>query len=926
MNESTLLQDQLLTTKFFIPSPSHTLIPRSRLNVQLNASMKHKLTLISAPAGFGKTTLLSAWVQTLPLDNPIVACVSLDEEDNDPMRFWEYALTALNTCQPELFIPLLTFFQTGQAYSVHSLLTAFINSLVKQAEQFLLILDDYHVITEPAVHTSLNFLLEHLPSQLHLILATRADPALSLSRLRARDQMLEVRADQLQCTSEEVLAFFAKAMGIALTSEESREVEDRTEGWIAGLQLVALSMRGNTDTTAILRELHGSQRYILDYLTDEVLRQQPATLQSFLLRTSILERLCAPLCDSVMQQSGSQQQLEQLEQANLFVVPLDERRQWYRYHALFAEVLRYRLEQTEGEVVSALHLRASQWFAAQGNLSEAVRHAFCARNWQRVADLIESVYAFIWGSSEHAMVRRWLEQLPVEIVRSRPRLCLAYARILYLVVPYRAIARWLQDAERALRAVVPAQTNETSGNGAVPLSKRQGQDNLLGEIAAYSAAITAFDLGDGHTSLAFCQKALAHLSKQNIVAQAEVVYARSLAYYALGDCVSAIQNAREATVLAQAAGNLSAHIAYTCRIAYSLLPHGKLHGVVQVAQQASVLGTPPIGLPHAMVCWAYIIQASVSREWNQLDEALELALQAVRLCEQTETIVALYLAYTVLMRVYLARRELDAAQIAFQQAEATFEKIYSPYRRDAFLIVDWVQFWLASGEVERAMRWAQDLVHQDSVSSSLARERQDVARARVLLAQQKPTEALSLLAPLEVSAEQQARWGHVIEVRILQALAHDIRADEQEALAVLAQALQLAESEGYIRIFVDEGAPMAALLSKLKEHKRTQGPTPYLDTVLAAFLQDKMAHERRPERAMQYTMSQTLQDSLSERELEVIQLISRGDSNQEIAEELVISVDTVKRHVYNIFPKLGVKNRVQAVAQARKLGLLEEQT
>ncbi|MGZ3647337.1 MAG: hypothetical protein ACXVCM_26190 [Ktedonobacteraceae bacterium] len=391
MYESTLLHDQLLTTKFFIPSASHTLIPRSRLDAQLNAGMKRKLTLISAPAGFGKTTLLSAWVQTLPLDNPIVAWVSLDEEDNDPMRFWEYALTALNTCQSELFTPLLSFFQTEQAHAVQSLVTAVINILVKQTEQFLLILDDYHVITESAVHTSLNFPLEHLPSQLHLILATRADPPLSLPRLRGCNQMLEVRSDQLQCTTEEVLAFFAKAMGIALTSEESQEVEDRTEGWIAGLQLVALSMRGHTDTTPILRELHGSQRYILDYLTDEVLRQQAGTLQTFLLRTSILERLCAPLCDSVMQQSGSQQLLEQLEQAHLFVVPLDERRQWYRYHALFAEALPYRLGQMEGEVVSALHLHASQWYVAQGNFSEAVRHAFCARNWQRVADLIEPV-------------------------------------------------------------------------------------------------------------------------------------------------------------------------------------------------------------------------------------------------------------------------------------------------------------------------------------------------------------------------------------------------------------------------------------------------------------------------------------------------------------------------------------------------------
>src|SRR6266852_3632632 len=388
-SEAVLFRDQLLTTKFFIPSPSHAFIPRPRLTAQLSASLQHKLTLVSAPAGFGKTTLLSAWVQALPPGNPHVAWVSLDEGDNDALRFWEYALTALDNRQPGLCAPFLNFLQTERSLSVQYFLTALINTLVKQTEQFLLILDDYHVITEPEVHGSLTYLLEHLPPQLHMILATRADPPLSLSRLRARDQVFEVRTEQLRCTSEEALAFFTQAMRITLTSEEIREVEVRTEGWMAGLQLLALSMRGRTDPSVLLAEVHGTHRYILDYLTDEVLRQQPAALQTFLLRTSILERLCAPLCDRVMGQSGSQLVLEHLEQANLFVVALDEWRQWYRYHALFAETLRYRLQQTEGEAVAALHLRSSQWYAEEGNLHEAVRHATSAGDWQRVADLIE---------------------------------------------------------------------------------------------------------------------------------------------------------------------------------------------------------------------------------------------------------------------------------------------------------------------------------------------------------------------------------------------------------------------------------------------------------------------------------------------------------------------------------------------------------
>jgi ATP/maltotriose-dependent transcriptional regulator MalT/transcriptional regulator with XRE-family HTH domain len=832
MSEAALLRDRLLTTKFFIPSPSHALIPRPRLTTQLSASLQHKLTLVSAPPGFGKTTLLSAWVQALPSGNPHVAWVSLDEGDNDPLGFWEYALTALDNCKPGLYTSLLTFLYTEPSLSVPYLLTALINALVKQTEQFLLVLDDYHVITQPEVHGSLTYLLEHLPPQLHLILATRADPPVSLSRLRARKQVFEVRTEQLRCTSEEALAFFTQAMRIPVTSEEIREVEIRTEGWIAGLQLLALSLRGRTDPSALLADVHGTHHYILDYLTDEVLRQQPAALQTFLLRTSILERLCAPLCDRVMGQSGSQLVLEHLEQANLFVVALDGQRQWYRYHALFAETLRYRLQQTDGEAVAALHLLASQWYAQQGNLHEAVRHATSASDWQRVADLIEPAQAVIWSSNEHAVLRGWLEQLPVEVVRSRPRLCLAYARILYQVAPYNPMDRWLQDAETAVRARFPATTSGDAETAALPLAEQREWDDLLGEIASFRAAVTAFTLGDGLSALAFCEQALAHLSPHNLVVRAEVAYAKSLAYHALGDIVPAIRSAREATAQAQAIGTI---LAYMCRTAYSLRLHGKLHEVVQMAQLVARRGTTSVGLPHAMVCWAYSIHADVLREWNRLDEALFLALQGVQLSEQTEMIVALYFAYSVLMRVYQARGELDAARLAFQKSEATLAQNYSPYRRSIFLIVEWVQFWSAAGEVARATLWAQELVQQPREPSPLAREREDVARARILLAQEKPTEALSLLEPLQSGAQRQERWNQLIEMQVLQALALSMGDEEQEALAVLAQALQLAEPEGYIRIFVDEGAPMARLLSRLREQEDRQVPAGYVDTLFAAF-------------------------------------------------------------------------------------------
>ena len=929
MDESPLFHDQLLATKFFIPSSSHALIPRPRLIELLNTSLECPLTLVSAPAGFGKTTLLSTWVQSLSPERPRIAWVSLDEGDNEPVLFWMYVLTALDSQQPGLCTQLVTYLQTQQAPPLRSVLQTLINRLAEQSEQFLLFLDDYHLVTEQAVHTSLTYLVEHLPPQLHLILATRADPPLPISLLRARGHLLEVRTDQLRCNPDEVMAFLKKSARIQLSQDMVEEVATRTEGWLVGLQLLGLSLQGHADPGDLLEEVSGSQRYIFDYLIEEVFQSQSASVQTFLLYTSILKRLSAPLCDAILQQSGSQQMLEQLERANLFVVSLDTQRRWYRYHALFTEALRHRLEQTQPAFVPILHHRASQWYAQHGRLNEAISHAITAQEWQWAADLIEQVYTLIWGNSEHAMLRRWLENLPAEVMRSRPRLCLAYAKTLFMVSSYTTMERWLQDAETALRGTSPALTNETAETGAVSLSEQHERDNLLGEIAAYRAIITGYYLGEGHSTLAFCQEALAHLSEQNLLARAEVAYAQSLAYHSFGDIVAAIQGAKEATALAQAAGDTSSTIIYMCRTAYSLLLHGKLHEVVQIAQQAALLGTTPVGLPHAMTCWAYIFHADALRQWNRLDEALDLALQGVRLSEQTETVVALYLGYTILMRIYLARREMDAARFAFQKAEEALTKTYSPYRRDAYLIVNWVQFWLASGDLERAMNWVQELAQHTSVHSPFAREREGVARARILLVQKMPTEALSLLEPLQANAEKQERWSHVIEMKVLQALAYSMRNEEQEALTVLAQAVHLAESESYIRIFVDEGTAMATLLSRLREQKWRKGPTPYLDTLLAAFSLESMTHKPLPTGLNQprgRLMEQPLVEPLSERELEVLHLVARGDSNQEIAEVLVIALDTVKRHVTHIFEKLGVNNRVQAVARARTLGLLSDES
>jgi LuxR family maltose regulon positive regulatory protein len=935
MDKPAGLHEQLLATKFFIPSSSQALILRPRLLELLMKSLKCPLTLVSAPAGFGKTTLLSNWVHSLSPERARVAWVSVDEGDNEPVLFWRYVLTALDRALPGLCTELVTYLQTQQAPPLRSVLQALLNRLAEEHEQFILILNDYHLITEQAIHTTLTYLLEHLPPQLHLILATRADPPLPLSLLRARGHLLEVRTDDLRCTPQEVVTFLEQTASSPLPRDLIERVASRTEGWLVGLHLVALSLRGRGASSNLLEEASGSQRYVFDYLIEEVFGRQSAAVQTFLLSTSILTQLCAPLCDAILEQSGSQQMLEQLERTNLFLVSLDGQRQWYRYHALFAEALRHRLEQTQPIIIPGLHYRASQWYARQGRINEAISHAITAQQWLWAADLIEQAYPRIWGNSDHARLRRWLEQLPAEVLRSRPRLCLAYAKTVFMGASYATIERWLDDAETALQDAFPTPANGMAEAGVQLPSAQDEREKLLGEIAAQRAIITGYWLGQGHATLTFCQQALAHLSEENLLARAEVAYAESLAYHSSGDIVAAIQRIREATALAQAAGDTSSTIIYMCRTAYSVLLQGKLHEVAQIAQQAALLGTTPAGLPHAMLCWAYIFHADALREWNRLDEALELALQGVRLSEQTETIVALYLGYTLLMRISLARKEMDAARLAFQKAEEALAKTYSPYRRDAYLIVQWVQFWLASGELERAMNWVQELAQQADIPSPIAREhsplaleRGEVARVRILLAQKKSTEALSLLEPLYGSAEKQERWSHVIEMKVLQALAHSIHHEDREALTILAQAVRLAESESYIRVFVDEGPAMAVLLSRLRDQERRKGPTPYLNTLLAAFSAESVTHISLPPGSAQHRghiREQPLIEPLSERELEVLRLIARGDSNQEIADRLVITLDTVKRHVTHIFEKLGVHNRVQAVARARTLGLLSDE-
>ncbi len=829
------LQEHLLATKFFVPSTSRVLIPRPRLNALLDESKRYLLTLVSAPAGFGKTTMLTAWVQSLQEGHPSVAWVSLDEGDNDPVRFWRYVLTSLDRALPGLCTQLLTYLQNQPSPPFEYLLTALINRLIEGTDRVLLVLDDYHLVSSEVIHTTLMHLVEHLPPQLHLILSTRVDPPLPLARLRARRQMLEVRTEQLRSTLEEAAAFLEEIMSVQLPLDSLEAVNARTEGWLVGLQLFGLSLRGRADPVPVLPLLSGSQRYILDYLTEEVLRQQPESIQTFLLRTSVLEQLSASLCDTVLQQSGSQQILEQLERANLFVSPLDEHRRWYRYHALFAETLRTQLEREDVEVIPALHLRASHWYEQQGHIGEAVQQALQAKAWQYAADLIEpAATSLIWKRSESLMLCRWIEQIPQEVVRSRPRLCFVYAWVQFFLVSPTAAEPWMRAAETALAI------QREAGAMGLPVEE-SGQDNLIGEILTLRA-LSAVVTGDAQAGRALSQQALVHLSEANLFARREAIGVQADAYGILGDLVLATQSALEAVALAPADESVSQTLHNMSRAIQYLYYRGRLREAWRIAQQADPLGRGSDNLLFPLMSSIYFFQSYIPREWNQLDLAFEIARQSIQLSQREEFSTVAYIGFTALLEVHLAQGDLVTAAVALEQAERILvtQLQDSWFLRALFLTEAKVRFWLACGETERAAQWIEEqLRRSDRLPAPLARAREDLAQVRVWLAQQKAEEVLRRLEPLLEEATTRD-WGNfVIGMRLLEALAHQMRKSEREALASLAQAARLAEPEGYLRCFLDEGPPMATLLSRLRERQSRQGPTPYLDSVLAAFPYDK---------------------------------------------------------------------------------------
>ncbi len=895
----------LLATKLHVPRPRTQLVPRAHLTERLQQGAERALTLVSAPAGFGKTTLLSQW---LAESGTPVAWLSLEPEDNDPTRFLSYLIAALQTLDAQLGTTLLALLRTPQPPSPEVVLAVLTNDLVDRGgEDFALVLDDYHVITADPIHRGMTFLLEHLPPQLHLILATRADPPLPLTRLRAQGQLSEVRTADLRFGAAEVNTFLQTVMGLDLPPEAITTLQNRTEGWIVGLQLAALSLQSRTDVTAFLAAFTGSHRYVLDYLSDEVLARQPAPVQQFLLHTCLLERLSGPLCDTVTGQEGSQAMLEALDKANLFVVALDDERGWYRYHHLFAQVLRRHLQQRDLALVPQLHRRASAWYEQHALSAEAVQHALAIPDFGLAARLIEPI-AGVTLQGQLSTVLGWMNTFPDALVRTRPFLCVYYAYLLTLTNRLEAAEARLQEAERGVQEM-PAEQART----------------IRGYVLAIRSAIASFS-GDNMHGVSLARQALEVLPEAEAGPYTGALGITLRAYLVSGDVTPESEREVAAVVaFIRPSDYLIPAVSSMALLARLHVLQGKLRQaaatyaqVVQLVPRLEVLHTMPGSLIY------YFGLGDLLREWNELEAAERHLAQGMALVNETLTVDAFMAirGYTALARLQQARGNTHAALASLDAlAQLAEQRHFAPHLMPQEAAVR-AQLELAQGNVAVAICWANSSgLSSEDEDLPYLREGEYLALARVRMAEARDDpaapflqEVLRLLDRLQASAEAKARMGSVLEILVLRALALEAQGDQTSALSTLERALLLAAPEGYIRLFVDEGAPMRALLRHAHARSRVPG---YVATLLRAFgehnVSDLPLASARPS---------PLVEPLTERECEVLQLLLEGASNREIAQRLVLSVNTVKRHVYNLCGKLGVQSRTQAIIRARDLNLL----
>jgi LuxR family maltose regulon positive regulatory protein len=899
----------ILATKLYIPLPRIKVVLRPRLIERLNEGLDRKLTLIAASAGFGKTTLVSEWVTGC--GRP-VAWLSLDEGDNDSTRFLTHLVAAIQSIAENIGGGVVSALQSPQTSSTETILTILLNEITAIPFKFVLVLDDYHVIGTKRIDDALIFLLEHLPPQMHLVIATRENPQLPLGRLRARGHLTELRAIDLRFTPGEAAAFLNQVMGLGLSADEITMLEIRTEGWIAGLQLAGLSMQGREDIHAFIRAFTGDNRYIVDYLVEEVLQRQPDHVRSFLLRTSILDRLHGPLCDAVTDQEESNARLEVLERGNFFVVPLDDRRHWYRYHHLFAEVLSAHLRADQPDQVAVLHRRASSWYEQHGSAADAIRHALAAEDFARAADLVELALPAMRRSRQEAAVLGWLKALPDELMHYRPVLSVGYAWALLAGGELEAVEDQLRDAERWLETAADiCQRTEA------PLAEMVVMDEeefrlLPGTIAGYRAA-HAQALGDVTATMKYARQVLDLVPEDDHLRRGAAAALMGLASWTSGDLKAAHWMFADGMVSVQLAGNISDAIGGAIALAEIRIAQGRLRQAMRTYERGLQLATEH-GVPVLRgTADMYVGMSELYREHDDLHAATQHLLRSKELGKRFGLPQNRYRWCVAMARIREAQGDLGGALDLLHEAEQLYVSDFFPNVRPVAALK--TRVWVAQGRLGEALDWVQEQGLSARDNLCYLREFEHITLARVLLARymidradHTMFEAMGLLERLLQAAEEGERMGSVIEILVVQALAHHIQGDIRAALVPLERVLALAEPDGYVRIFVEEGRPMAALL----EAAAKQGiALVYVRRLLTAF--GKV--EGRT------TAKRVVSEPLSEREREVLRLLRTDLSGPDIARELSVSLNTLRTHNKNIYDKLEVNNRRAAIRRAEELDL-----
>ncbi len=907
------MSDALLLTKLYVPPVRPNIALRPRLLERLNAGLTagNKLTLISAPAGFGKTTLVSEWVATC---GQPVAWLSLEEGDNDLARFLIYLIASLQTIQNEIGKGVLGALQSSQPLTTNNaiLLAPLLNEIAAIPDTFILVLDDYHLVDSEPIDHALTFMLDHLPPQMHLVLTTREDPSIPLPRYRVRGQMIELRAADLRFSSEESGAFLNQIMNLNLSAEDITALETRTEGWIAGLQLAALSMQGRSDTAGFIRAFTGSHRFVLDYLVEEVLQHQSEQIRSFLLQTAILDRLCASLCNALTEREDGKEMLVILERSNLFLIPLDDKHQWYRYHHLFSDVLQTHLMDVRLDQVYGLHHRASVWYEKNGLLADAIRHALAAKDFECVANLLE----LAWPAAEEGSIKSdlwlgWVKILPDEMFHTRPVLNVDYAYALLGIGEIEAAETRLNDVESWLKP-------ETGSTAMIVVDKEQLKS--LPETIAIGRAYIAQAFGNIPETIKYTSQVLELVPDGNAFRREQASLMLGMTYWATGDLKAAEQVFADHTLRLRKADNISVAISTTVVLADIRLALGHLqeaiHSIEELIQFILDQGgpnSPDEADLHRELSDLYLEQLNLEGAAQHLQISKELG-------EKAELPVWRYRWCFSQARFKETQNNLNGALELLNEAEKLHIRTPLP---DLYPISAMkARIWVAQGRLTKALEWinGQRLAVNDKLS--FLSEFDHLTLARILIAKYQNDrsedtihEAMWLLDRLLQVAEEGKRMGSVIEILVSQTCAHQAQGNVKSALASLKRALTLAEPGGYIRIFVAEGKPMAQLLREVASQRIMPD---YIGKLLAAFEGEKRKNEAKPD----LHHAQPLIEPLSERELEVLMLLRSELSGPEIARELMVSLSTLRTHTQNIFAKLGVNNRRAAVRHAEELDLL----